>query len=335
MLWIEKYRPKNFEEILGQDHVVAHLKKAALSGDVPHLLLTGPPGTGKSVAVECLAYQLFGERMEENLTIIQTADLFEQGKKYLEGDERYEHLYKRDQSLLSNFKNIVRWYASIRPLDSEFRIIVFEAASAMTREAQQGIRRIMERYSRTCRFVFVTSRPSALIPAITSRCLPFFFVPIGSEVVGKHLHAILSMEYGNNPPLSDDETDLVIQAAAGDMRKAVMLLQVSAGEGCLGDLVRCSQTETGQIAQAALTAVRTGDMQSAVRRFETLMIEYGLTSREVLHEFRTAVRREYNDPRLATAIADTDYTLTHGNNEYLQLNAMMARIVAEVFSLPG
>jgi replication factor C small subunit len=109
MLWIEKYRPKVFEEIRGQDHVVAHLKNAAASGMVPHLLLTGPPGTGKSVSVECLAHQLYGDRVEENLTIIQTADLFEQGKKYLEGDERYEHLYRRDQSLLSNFKNITRW----------------------------------------------------------------------------------------------------------------------------------------------------------------------------------------------------------------------------------
>ena len=75
-----------------------------------------------------------------------------------------------------------------------------------------------------------------------------------------------------------------------------------------------------------------GDMPSAIRRFETLMIEYGLTSREVLHEFRMAVRKEYNDPRLAIAIADPDYTLTHGNNEYLQLNAMMARSVAELIS---
>jgi replication factor C small subunit len=332
MLWIEKYRPNGFDEILGQDHVVTHLKNAALSGNVPHLLLTGPPGTGKSVSVECLAHQLYGDRMEENLTIIQTADLFEQGKKYLESDERYAHLYRREQSLLSNFKNITRWYASIRPLDSEFRIMVFEGASALTREAQQGIRRIMERYSRTCRFIFVTSRPSAIIPAVSSRCLPFFFVPIHSDVIGNHLHAILASEYGNAPPLSDDEIDLIVQVAGGDMRKAVMLLQVSAGAGDRNDLIRCSQTETGQIAQAALAAVCGGDMQSAIRRFETLMIEYGLTSREVLHEFRSAVRKEYNDPRLAIAIADTDYTLTHGNNEYLQLNAMMARIVAEVFS---
>jgi replication factor C small subunit len=194
MLWIEKYRPTVFEEILGQDHVVTHLKNAALSGNVPHLLLTGPAGTGKSVSVECLARLLYGERMEENLTTIQIADLFEQGKKYLENDERYVHLYRREQSLLTNFKNIIRWYASIRPLDSEFRIIVFEGASAMTREAQQGIRRIMERYSKTCRFIFVTSRPSAIIPAVSSRCLPFFFVPINNDVVGTRLHAILSSD---------------------------------------------------------------------------------------------------------------------------------------------
>ncbi|MDD1706414.1 MAG: AAA family ATPase [Methanoregulaceae archaeon] len=332
MLWIEKYRPNVFEEILGQDPVVTHLKNAALSGNIPHLLLTGPAGTGKSVSVECLAHLLFSERTEENLTIIQAADLFEQGKKYLESDERYVHLYRRDQSLLSNFKNITRWYASIRPLDSEFRIIVFEGASALTREAQQGIRRIMERYSRTCRFIFVTSRPSAIIPAVSSRCLPFFFVPVSNEVIAGRLNTILHTEFGDNAPLSADEVDLIVQVAGGDMRKAVMLLEVSTGAGDRSDLVRCSQTETGQIAAAALAAVCGGDMPAAIRRFETLLIEYGLTSREVLHEFRTAVRREYNDPRLAIAIADTDYTLTHGNNEYLQLNAMMARISSEVFS---
>jgi replication factor C small subunit len=332
MLWIEKYRPTVFDEILGQDHVVTHLKNAALSGNVPHLLLTGPAGTGKSVSVECLARLLYGDRMEENLTTIQIADLFEQGKKYLESDERYVHLYRREQSLLTNFKNIIRWYASIRPLDSEFRIIVFEGASAMTREAQQGIRRIMERYSKTCRFIFVTSRPSAIIPAVSSRCLPFFFVPINNDVIESRLNAILSSEFGDTSPISADEVDLIVQVAGGDMRKAIMLLEVSSGAGDRSELVRCSQTETVQIAQAALAAVCGGDMQAAVRRFETLMIEYGLTSREVLHEFRSAVRKEYNDPRLAIAIADADYTLTHGNNEYLQLNAMMARIAAEVFS---
>ena len=332
MLWIEKYRPGSFEEIVGQEQVTAYLKSAAVSGNVPHLLLTGPAGTGKSAAVSCLAHLLYGERSDENHTVIQTADLFEQGKKYLEDDERYAHIYRRDESLLANFKNITRWYASIRPLDAGFRLLTFEGASALTREAQQGLRRIMERYSATCRFIFVTSRPSAIIPAVSSRCLPFFFAPLKDAMVEQKLHAILAAECGPSPPLTTDEVELIVQAAGGDLRKAIMLLQVSSGAADQGDLIGCSRTETGQIAQAALAAISTRDLPAAYRRFETLMIEYGLTSREVLHEFRSAAKKEYNDPRVAVAIADTDYILTHANNEYIQLNAMIARIAGEVFS---
>lgn len=331
MLWIEKYRPASFGEILGQEQVISLLRSAAATGSLPHLLITGPAGTGKSVAVECLARELFGERVAENTTAIQASDLFEQGKKYLEGSERYAHIYRREESLLTNFKNITRWYASVRPLDAEFRLLIFEGASALSREAQQGLRRIMERYSRTCRFVFVTTRSSAIIPAISSRCLPFFFSPISDEVVEARLRWIISRECPAGPDLSTDEIELIVQAAGGDLRKAIILLQVSAGAEGAADLIRWSQTETGKIAQAALAAIGKGDLPAAIRRFETLMIEYGLTSREVLSEFRNAVRKEYHDPRLVTLLAETDYRLTRCNNEYIQLNAMAARIAQEIF----
>lgn len=332
MLWIEKYRPKSFDEILGQEPVISRLRGAARTGSLPHLLITGPAGTGKSAAVECLARELYGDRAGENTTTIQASDLFEQGKKYLEGNERYAHIYRREESLLSNFKNITRWYASVRPLDAEFRLLIFEGASALTREAQQGLRRIMERYSRTCRFVYVTPRSSGIIPAISSRCLPFFFSPLRPAVAEHQLQSILSRECPAGPGIPADEIELIVQAAGGDLRKAIMLLEVRAGaEGAAG-LLRWSQTETGQIAQAALAAIEHGDLPSAIRKFEILMIEYGLTSREVLSEFRTAVRKGYHDPRLVTLLAETDYRLTRCNNEYIQLNAMAARIAEEIFS---
>jgi replication factor C small subunit len=332
MLWIEKYRPASFDDILGQDQVVSRLRTSARTGSLPHLLITGPAGTGKSVAVECLARDLFGERAGENTTTIQASDLFEQGKKYLEGDERYAHIYRKEESLLSNFKNITRWYASVRPLDADFRLVIFEGASALTREAQQGLRRIMERYSRSCRFVYVTSRSSGIIPAISSRCLHFFFSPLSPAVIEDRLNGILSRECPAGPCISADERELIVQAAGGDLRKAILLLQVSAGAHGDGSLIRWSQTETAQITQAALAAMTQGDLPSAIRKFETLMIEYGLTSREVLSEFRTAVRKGYHDPRLVTLIAETDYRLTRCNNEYIQLNAMAARIAQEIFS---
>ena len=146
-------------------------------------MLTGPHGTGKSAAIRCFAERLYGENWEANTSIFQTADLFSQGKKLLEEDERYTHLYQKGQSLIVNFKYILKWYASMRPLDADFKLMVFEDAHALTRDAQQGLRRIMEQYSGTCRFVFSTTNQSAIIPAISSRCLPLFFAPVASDVI--------------------------------------------------------------------------------------------------------------------------------------------------------
>ena len=332
MLWTEKYRPRIFDEIIGQEHVIARLKATAETGRVPHLLLSGPSGTGKSVAVECLSRGLFGERMLENTTIIMASDLFEQGKRYLEGDERYAHIFRRDESLLTNFKNITRSFASVGPLDAPFRLLVFEGASDLPREAQQALRRTMERYSRTCRFIFITRRPSGIIPALTSRCLPFFFSPIPGDLIERYLRSILSFEPGTGQELPDDDLELIVQASGGDLRKALLLLQVREGPDGREDLVNSFQTETGRLARASLSAISCGDTRAAMRALESLIIEYGLTAKEVLHEFRAAVRKDYPDPRIILALAETDYSLTRCNNEYIQLNAMLARIGGDVFS---
>ena len=121
MLWIEKYRPEILTDILGQDPVIHRLSSFAVSGTIPHLILTGPHGTGKSAAIECFAKMLYKENWELNTSVFQTADLFSLGKAYLEQDDRYSHLYQKNQSLITNFKYIIKWYASLRPLDAEFK----------------------------------------------------------------------------------------------------------------------------------------------------------------------------------------------------------------------
>ncbi|HUU76250.1 MAG TPA: AAA family ATPase [Methanoregulaceae archaeon] len=331
MLWIEKYRPRDFSQILGQENVVARLNSFAEAGTIPHLQFTGPHGTGKSICMECLASALFKDSIDENLTIIQAADLFALGKKYLENKERYAHIYRKDQSLLTNFKNITRWHASIRPLDAEFRLIVFEGASSLTREAQAALRRIMERYSRTCRFILISTHPSGIIPAIRSRCLPFFFSSLDEEIIRANIQTVLNSEKLSVTDIPTDEIDLIVQAADGDLRKALVLLQSRVESGKSFDLLRCSRTEVSQVAHAVFTAMVAGDMDTAIRRIEILMIEYGLSPDEVLQEIRTAAKREYNDPRIAESIGNADYVIRHCNNEYIQLNALVSRIVTEVF----
>jgi replication factor C small subunit len=331
MLWIEKYRPVAFTEILGQGPVVKHLSMFAASGTLPHLILTGPHGTGKSIAVGCLARALYQDNWELNTSIFPVSDLFSQGKSFLEQDDRYTHLFQKNQSLIVNFKYILKWYASLRPLDAEFKLMVFEDAHTLTREAQQALRRIMERTSNTCRFIFTTTNPSAIIPAISSRCLPLFFAPLSQDVILNHLMDIRAREAGGSPACSDDDLDLIVQAAAGDMRRAVLLLQAAFQSGRCEDLLTHTSSENATIASQALNAVRDGDVRGAIRRIESLMIDYGLSGSEVLYEARTIIQREYNDPALAIALADTEYRLTHANNEYIQLGAF-ATGIRDVFS---
>ncbi|MCQ8893787.1 MAG: AAA family ATPase [Methanolinea sp.] len=332
MLWIEKYRPRTFPEVIGQEKVVERLSQFARGRSVPHMMLAGPPGTGKSASIECLAHALYGEFTEENFTLVPTSDLFAQGRKFLEREEKYAHLYRPEESVLSNFKRIIREYASLRPLDAEFKLLVFEGASSLPREAQQALRRIMERSSRTCRFIYCTCHPSAIIPAISSRCFPLFFSPLPDPLVQSHLRMIRSKETGNGPAVLDDDIDLIVAGAQGDLRKAVMLLQVIAVAGRETGLSALSQSETDKVASAVFSALRGGDARAACRRVENLVIEYGLSAREVIGTLASAAKREFNDPRIVSVLADSDADLVHSQNEFIQLNALvvkMGRIIGD------
>ena len=115
------------------------------------------------------------------------------------------------------------------------------------------------------------------------------------------------------------------------MRRAIMLLQVAAESGEPFDLTRFRESETEMVAQAVCTAIIDGDLQGANRRIESLIIEYGLSANEVLRELRKVMKREYNDPRIAEEIGTADYLIGHCNNEFIQLNALAAKLIDEVF----
>jgi replication factor C small subunit len=189
----------------------------------------------------------------------------------------------------------------------------------------------MERASITCRFVFSTTNQSALIPPVTSRCLPLFFSPVDQNVMLRHLRTIRERENSGIHPCSDDDLDLIAQVAQGDMRRAILLLQVALEAGRCQDLFAIAQSETANVAASAIDALKKGDVRNAIRRLESLMIDYGLSGSEVFSEIRTITQREYNDPSLAIALADAEFRIRHGNNEFVQIGAFVSGI-REVFT---
>lgn len=300
------------------------MESAARRRELPHLLLAGPPGSGRMCSVRCLASALYGEHADENTTVIATGDLFAEGRTYLENDERFAHLYRKDESVLSNVKRIIRTYASIRPLDAEFKLMVFSEADAMPAGMQQALRRTMERYSRTCRFILVTARQSSIIPAIASRCLPVVFRPLPTDTVTGILSGILATEGVDSLP--DEEVGMIAAAAHGDLRRAITLLQIAVTTGAPVALDEFEVNGAERSARSVLEAVADGDMAEAQRVAEGLLITEGLTGRELLLELRKAARRDRNEPSLAIALAETDAVLAGGTSEFVQIGALLARL---------
>jgi len=331
MFWIEKFRPAGLDEVIGQERVIEVLRMFAQGKTLPHLLVSGPHGSGKTISVEATLKALYGDIWQDNVTIFRTADLMERGRTYLESDDKFMHLYKSDESFLSNLKHVINIYASIRPINAEFKVLWFEDAHTLSHDVQHALRRIMERYSATCRFIFCTTNASSLIPPISSRCLPLFFSPLTREQILSRLRDVLAGMGVPEGTVNQDELSLLVTAAGGDLRKAIMYLQVRVVTGAEVTPESFGEGETRKIAAAAFRAMESKDIATAQRRLEGLMIEYGLSAREVLDELMFIVRREYYHPTIISCIADADYIMTHAGNEYLQVNALAARIVGEVF----
>ena len=331
MFWIEKYRPITFDQILGQNGVLEVLKRCAETKNLPHLMVSGPPGTGKSVAIETTIRELYGERWQDNVTIFRTADLMEKGKSALESDERFYNLYRSDESFLSNFKHIISAYASIRPIDAEFKVMLFEDAQALSHDIQHALRRTMERYSATCRFVFTTTQVSSLIPPIKSRCLPLFFGPINRDIIRKTLDRIME-DVQPEDKVPEEGIGLIVAASAGDLRKAIMYLQVRTETKTSFNPDTLSRSETQDEACLAFQAMKAKDTGTAQQKIQSLMISHGLSGQEIINTLHQVIEREYHDPEIVTLLADADARLPHAGNEYLQVNALVATIVSEVFS---
>jgi replication factor C small subunit len=331
MLWIEKYRPLSLEEVAGQDRTVAHLRRFASGRSVPHLLVTGPHGTGKSAAVEGLARALYGDGWAGNTTVLDCPALFLGGKASLAADDRFAHLYRKDLGLSANFKRIVGWYASLRPLEAGFKLLVLDGAHALPREIQQALRRTLERYSATCRFILVTTNQSAIIPAIGSRCLPLPFAPVPGPVALATLGRILDAEAPGRRQDLGEEVELIVHASGGDLRKATLLLQVLVESGKGAGAAEIATSETANIARELVKAMRVRDFPLARRTAESLLIDYGLSGREALREIRHAVKQEYHDPGIVRILGDADHAMGHAGNDFVQVNALIARVIAEVF----
>ncbi|BGP37984.1 Subunit of heteropentameric Replication factor C (RF-C) [Rhodotorula kratochvilovae] len=207
--WVEKYRPKNLEEVSAQDHTVQVLKKTLGSSNLPHMLFYGPPGTGKTSTILALCKQMFGPDLYRSRVLELNAS-----------DERGISVV-RDK--IKNFaKTTVTHNHDPNFNAPAFKIIILDEADSMTQDAQSALRRIMETYSKITRFCLICNYVTRIIEPITSRCSKFRFKPLDTTSTESRLREICLAEKVDCP---DAALTALIRTSDGDLRRAITYLQ--------------------------------------------------------------------------------------------------------------
>ncbi len=318
-IWAERYRPESLDEVVGQDDITERLKSYVKSENLPHLLFSGPAGVGKTTSAIAIAKELFGEMWTNNFTELNASD--ERG--------------------INVVRNQIKNFSRTKPLaDASFKIIFLDEADALTPDAQNALRRTMERFSSTCRFILSCNYSSKIIEPIQSRCAVYRFRPISNVSIGKRIKHIASEEKLN---VTEDGLDAIGYVAKGDMRKAINTLQSAAvignkidSEAIYKIAAMARPREINELIELAMK----GDFMGARDKLDLLLIEQGLSGEDVISQIHRAIMdfgdiSERSRVQLLDKIGEIDFRLTEGANERIQLEALIAHFVLAGFKESG
>lgn len=308
-MWTEKYRPRSLSQMVNQKKIVERLVSFVKSQNVPHCIFAGPPGTGKTTAALCLARDLYGETYREHLMELNASDA--RG--------------------INVVRETVKTFARVRTLgEIPFKILILDEADNMTSDAQQALRRTMEKYTNTCRFILIANYSGKIIEPIQSRCAPFRFKYLPREEHDSYLKHITMSE---NVELLEDGFDAIFDVCGGDLRKAINSLQAAAslGKPVASETVysvvgRANPADVHDMIKTAIS----GDFIEARKKLREMILKYGVAGSDIIKQIHTELFRlempEKWKIRLADIVGEVDFRLVEGADEEVQLSALLARL---------
>jgi replication factor C small subunit len=307
-LWTEKYRPKRLSEVINQKHVAERLKAFAKEKSIPNMLFAGPAGVGKTTIALALAQELFGDAWKQNFQETNASD--ERGINVVRGR--------------------IKDFAKVKAMGAEFKIVFLDESDALTPEAQQALRRTMEKFSGVCRFILSCNYSSRIIDPIQSRCAVFRFKKLAEKDVTEYVHRIVK---GEGLHISEDALPAINDASGGDLRKATNILQAASA---LGKITKESVYEVSS--QARPQDVRNmvdlaiaGKFTDARKKLYDLLIEQGLSGEDILREVHRSLFElpipEAAKLELVEKIGEFEFRLNQGGSEDIQLEALLANFI--------
>ena len=201
-LWVEKYRPSNLDTYIGNDQLKSKVKVYLDSGDLPHLLLFGKAGTGKTTLAKLLVNNI-------------------------ECD--YLYINASDENNVDTVRSKVKNFASTMGF-KDYKIIILDECDYITPNAQAALRNLMETFSKHCRFILTCNFVERIIDPIQSRCQTFQVIPPNKNDVAKHLHNILTQE---NVDYDREDLAILVNSGYPDIRRVINGAQRQSVDGKL------------------------------------------------------------------------------------------------------
>ncbi|MGB7788548.1 replication factor C small subunit [Methanoregula sp.] len=309
-IWIEKYRPQKLADIVGQEEIVERLSSYVRTGNLPHLLFTGSAGVGKTTAAVALAKEFFRDSWQMN----------------------FRELNASDERGIDVVRNQIKQFARTTPLgEATFKILFLDEADALTTDAQAALRRTMESYAQTCRFILSCNYSSKIIDPIQSRCAIYRFKPLGPEAVKEEVCRIAARE---GLTITPGAMDAIVYIAQGDMRKAINAVQGAAIISPSIDEKRVyaitSTARPDEINELLELSLK-GDFDAAESLLAQLLHERGIAPNELINQCYRALLKKDMDRglkvRLIDHLGETDFRLSEGASSDIQMEALIARFV--------
>jgi len=309
-IWTEKYRPSKFEDLVGQENIIKRVESLTNSLNIPHLLFAGPAGTGKSTLALITVKELFKENWKEN---------------YLE-------LNASDERGINVVREKVKNFARTKSIGNvPFKIIFLDEADALTPEAQQALRRTMENYSTTCRFILSCNYSSKVIDPIQSRCALFRFKLLEKKAIEKVIQKIVLRE---NLTITPEATEMIYEGSEGDCRRCINILQSTSAvsPSITKELVSTilSDTKPKDI-KIVLDYAVSGDFQKAREKLFDIILKESISGQDVVKAIQKEIWNLPVEPeikvKLTEKTGEAEFRIVEGSDPFIQLQALLASFV--------